>query len=68
MSDVFSNQNGITGFTWSHHVAVTKCSWEGMRMWKRLGWMVLIWIASVAALGVIAFAIKLLMKAVRLSV
>lgn len=32
-------------------------------MWKRLGWMVLIWAASVAALGVAAALMKLLMGA-----
>ncbi|MEI5682542.1 DUF2474 domain-containing protein [Mesorhizobium sp. CCNWLW179-1] len=28
-------------------------------LWKRLGWMVLIWAGSVAALGVVAQAIRL---------
>jgi hypothetical protein len=32
-------------------------------MWKRLGWMVLIWAASVAALGLAAALMKLLMRA-----
>lgn len=36
-------------------------------MWKRLSWMLLIWAASVVALGVVAFALKLLMKAAGLS-
>jgi hypothetical protein len=30
-------------------------------MWKRLGWMVLIWSASVAALGVVALLLRALM-------
>ncbi len=32
-------------------------------MWKRLGWMILLWTASVAALGVVALLIKVLMHA-----
>lgn len=32
-------------------------------MWKRLGWMVLIWAASVAALGILAALMKLAMHA-----
>ena len=32
-------------------------------LWRRLGWMALIWIASVAALGVVALLIRLLMNA-----
>ncbi|MGO4154450.1 DUF2474 domain-containing protein [Cupriavidus sp. YAF13] len=33
------------------------------RPWlKRLGWMVLIWVASVAALGVAALLLRLLMR------
>jgi hypothetical protein len=28
-------------------------------LWKRLGWMVLIWTASVAALGAVAFVLRL---------
>lgn len=32
-------------------------------MWKRLGWMVLIWSASVAALGVVALLLRALMHA-----
>jgi hypothetical protein len=31
--------------------------------WKRLGWLVLIWALSVAALGVAAAALRLLMNA-----
>ena len=27
-------------------------------LWKRIGWFVLIWIASVAALGVVAYGLK----------
>jgi hypothetical protein len=36
-------------------------------MWKRLGWMVLIWAASVAALGVVAYLMRLAMRAAGLS-
>lgn len=36
-------------------------------MWKRLGWMVLIWAASVAALGVAAALVKLVMHAAGLT-
>ena len=36
-------------------------------MWKKLGWLALIWAASVAALGVVAYALKLLMRAAGLS-
>lgn len=36
-------------------------------MWKRLGWLVLIWGASVLALGVVAYLMKLLMRAAGLS-
>ncbi|NVE00657.1 DUF2474 family protein [Massilia sp. BJB1822] len=32
-------------------------------MWKRFGWMVLLWTASVAALAVVALLIRLLMHA-----
>jgi hypothetical protein len=32
-------------------------------MWKRLGWMILIWGASVAALGLLAGLVKLAMLA-----
>jgi hypothetical protein len=28
-------------------------------VWKRIGWLVLIWTLSVAALGVVAYAIRL---------
>ncbi len=35
--------------------------------WKRLGWLVLIWAASVAALGVVAYGIRLIMNAVGLT-
>ncbi len=31
--------------------------------WKRLGWLVLIYVASVSALGVVAFLFRGLMKA-----
>jgi hypothetical protein len=36
-------------------------------MWKRLGWMILIWASSVAALGVMALVIRLVMNAVGLT-
>jgi hypothetical protein len=32
-------------------------------MWKRLGWMVLIWAASVVGLGIVAYGLKVLMRA-----
>lgn len=31
-------------------------------LWKRLGWMALIWVASVAALGLVAWLIRLWLK------
>lgn len=34
---------------------------------KRLGWLVLIWLASVASLAVVALAIRLLMRALGMS-
>ena len=35
--------------------------------WKKLGWLILIWSASVAALGVVAYLLRLLMNAAGLS-
>ena len=35
--------------------------------WKKLGWLVLIWSASVAALGLVAYAMRLLMRAAGLA-
>lgn len=35
--------------------------------WKKLGWLILIWAASVATLGVVAWVIRLLMRAAGLS-
>jgi uncharacterized protein involved in exopolysaccharide biosynthesis len=32
-------------------------------LWHRIAWMALIWVASVAALGVVAMLIRLLMSA-----
>ena len=32
-------------------------------LWKRLGWMAAIWTASVAALGVVAMAIRAVLHA-----
>ena len=31
--------------------------------WKRFAWLALIWVCSVAALGLVAFALRLLMTA-----
>jgi hypothetical protein len=39
----------------------------GMLWLRRVGWLLLIWAASVAALGVVAFAIRLLMSAAGLT-
>ncbi|RXZ33375.1 DUF2474 domain-containing protein [Oxalobacteraceae bacterium CAVE-383] len=40
----------------------------GPRRWlRRIGWMVLIWSASVAALGAAALALKLLMRLIGMS-
>ena len=36
--------------------------------WKRLGWLVLIWSASVLVLGLVAALVKLIMNAVGLTV
>ncbi len=37
---------------------------RGARLWlRRVGWLVLLWAASVAALGVVAYALRLLMAA-----
>jgi hypothetical protein len=35
--------------------------------WKRLAWLVLIWAASVAALAIVAYALRLVMNAVGLT-
>lgn len=35
---------------------------ETPSMWKRLGWMIVIWSASVASLGVVAFLLRLVLK------
>ncbi|MGZ3253211.1 MAG: DUF2474 domain-containing protein [Burkholderiaceae bacterium] len=35
--------------------------------WKKMGWLILIWSASVAVLAVIALAIRLLMRAAGLT-
>lgn len=32
-------------------------------MWKKLAWMILFWAAGVTVLGVVAYGLKLLMKA-----
>jgi hypothetical protein len=40
---------------------------DGRPWWKKLGWLVLIWSASVAALGVVALLLKLLMRAAGLT-
>lgn len=31
-------------------------------IWKRLGWMVVIWSASVVSLGIVAFLLRLILK------
>lgn len=36
-------------------------------VWKRIGWLLLIWCASVAALGVVAGLMRLLMNAAGLT-
>jgi len=35
--------------------------------WKKLGWLILIWVASVAALGVVAWVVRQLMHAAGLA-
>jgi hypothetical protein len=35
--------------------------------WKKLGWLILIWAASVTALGVVAWLMRLLMRAAGLT-
>ncbi len=35
--------------------------------WKKLGWLILIWSASVAALGLFAWLMKLFMRAAGMS-
>ncbi len=35
--------------------------------WTRLGWVILIWVASVATLGIFAYLMKLLMHAAGLT-
>lgn len=38
------------------------------RNWfKRIGWLLLIWVASTAALGVAAYALRLLMRLIGMS-
>jgi len=44
------------------HTAEQKGSW-----WMRLAWLILIWAVSVAALGVVAWVIRLMMDAAGLS-
>lgn len=36
----------------------------GRNTWQRLGWLVLIWTASVVGLALLAFALKWMMRAV----
>lgn len=36
-------------------------------IWKRLGWLVLIWASSVAVLGVVAYGFRWIMKIAGLS-
>lgn len=40
---------------------------EKKPLWQRLGWLVLIWGGSVAALGVVAFGMRMFMSAAGLS-
>lgn len=35
--------------------------------WKKLGWLILIWMCSVAALGLLAYLIRVLMNSVGLT-
>ena len=35
---------------------------ERKPLWQRIGWMVLIWIVSVAALGAVAYGLSLWLK------
>lgn len=35
---------------------------ETSSIWKRLGWMVVIWAASVISLGIVAFLLRLILK------
>lgn len=35
---------------------------ETSSIWKRLGWMIAIWVASVATLAVVAFLLRLILK------
>lgn len=35
---------------------------ETSSIWKRLGWMVLIWTASVMSLAIVAFLLRLILK------
>lgn len=35
--------------------------------WKKLGWLILIWAASVATLGLVAYGMRLFMKAAGLT-
>ncbi|WXL25137.1 DUF2474 domain-containing protein [Ectopseudomonas mendocina] len=36
-------------------------------LWKRLGWLVLIWAGSVLALGAVSYLLRLFMKAAGMS-
>jgi hypothetical protein len=47
---------------------LTKSAMQTRTFWlRRIGWMVLIWAASVAALGALALAFRLLMAAAGLT-
>ncbi len=35
---------------------------ETSSIWKRLGWMIVIWAASVMSLGAVAFLLRLILK------
>lgn len=39
----------------------------GGKWWQRIGWFVLIWLCSVAALACVAYGLRLLMKAAGLT-
>lgn len=40
---------------------------SGGSIWRRLGWLVVLWAAGVAALGVVAWLLRQLMRAVGLA-
>lgn len=48
--------------------SMIKAEQERKPLWQRLGWLVLIWTCSVAALGVVAWLLRLFMSAAGLGV